>query len=533
MKKMLLRLVILLSSSVLLSAAERPNVVFILADDLGYGDIKAFGGEKSKVPTPHFDRLCKEGMKFTNAHVTDSVCVPSRTSIMTGRYAFRFGKGEQGGPWGFIGLRFPTTQHTVGKMFRKGGYSTGYVGKWHLGTRMTTKDGKVQGPENTDFTKPIQIGPTDYGFDHCFFLPGSLDMFPYAYVRGKKWQGKVTAQKGWSAFNRVGPAAEDFLDTEVLSTFCDEAGKFIQGESKKKKPFFLFVALTAPHTPSSPESGFEGKSPIGVYGDFVMNTDACIGRIREHLRKAGLDQNTLVMVSSDHGPGHYSGPERKAIANQMKVMEKQGHFSRGPWRGYKFSGYEGGLRVPFAAVWPGGISPGTQNDALVGLVDLMATWAEIAGVKLDPSQAPDSLSFLPYLGNKEPLVRNHLLARGTRADVYYEDKWKLILGPGSGSSGPFYTEPKSEDAWKEALVEFGRKLKNHEELENHLFVQLYDLKADPGETKNLAKTHFGQVKKMIKAYSKIVDDGRTTPGPKLSNDRPLKTFRPPGFVWKK
>ena len=191
------------------------------------------------------------------------------------------------------------------------------------------------------------------------------------------------------------------------------------------------------------------------------------------------------------------------------------------------------MRVPFAALWPGVISPGTENDALVGLVDLMATWAEVANIKLDPSHAPDSLSFLPYLENKEPLARNHLLARGTRADVYYEDKWKLILGPGSGSSGPFYTEPKSEDAWKEALIKFGRNPKNHQELENHLFVQLYDLHSDPGEIKNLAKTHFGQVQKMIRAYTKIVEDGRTTPGPKLSNDRPLKTFRPPGFVWKK
>ena len=264
-----------------------------------------------------------------------------------------------------------------------------------------------------------------------------------------------------------------------------------------------------------------------------MNTDACIGRIREHLRKAGLEKNTLLMVSSDHGPGHYSGPERKAIANQMRIMEKQGHFSRGPWRGYKFSGYEGGLRVPFAAAWPGVISPGTENDALVGLVDLMATWAEVAGVKLAPSLAPDSLSFLPYLENKEPLVRDHLLARGTRADVYYEGNWKLILGPGSGSSGPFFTEPKSEDAWKEALIEFGRTPKNHKELENPIFVQLYDLKADPGETKNLAKTRFDQVKKMIRAYAKIVQNGRSTPGPKLSNDRPLKIFSPPGFVWKK
>ena len=131
---------------------RKPNIVFILADDLGYGDIKAFGGDKCNVDTPHFDRLCTEGMKFTDAHVTDSVCVPSRTSIMTGRYALRFGKAEQGGPWGFVGLRFPTTQHTLGELFRSGGYATGYVGKWHLGTRMTTRDGNVQGPANTDFT---------------------------------------------------------------------------------------------------------------------------------------------------------------------------------------------------------------------------------------------------------------------------------------------------------------------------------------------------------------------------------------------
>ena len=242
------------------SGDSRPNIVFILADDLGYGDIEAFGGDRCNIDTPHFDRICAEGMKFTNAHVTDSVCVPSRTSIMTGRYAFRFGKPEPGGPWGFLGLRFPTTQHTIGKMFQAGGYATGYVGKWHLGTKMATRDGKVQGPENTDFTKPIEIGPNDYGFDDCFFLPGSLDMYPYAFVRGKRWQGKVTAQKGWSAFNRVGPAAEDFVDSEVLSTFCDEAGAFIQRQRGSEKPFFLFVALTAPHTPTSPETGVEGKA---------------------------------------------------------------------------------------------------------------------------------------------------------------------------------------------------------------------------------------------------------------------------------
>ncbi len=513
--------------------SERPNIVFILADDLGYGDVKAFGKDKCNIDTPHFDRLCAEGMKFTNAHVTDSVCVPSRTSIMTGRYAFRFGKAEQGGPWGFSGLRFPTTQHTLGRMFQSGGYTTGYVGKWHLGTRMTTRDGKIQQSENTDFTKPILIGPSDYGFDDCFFLPGSLDMFPYAFIRGKQWQGKVTAQKDWSAFHRVGPAAEDFLDTEVLPTFCDEAGKFIKARSGKDKPFFLFVALTAPHTPTSPEPAFEGTSRIGIYGDFVMNTDACIGRIRDHLRDAGIDDNTVVMVSSDHGPGHYSGPKRKATANQMRIMEKDGHYSTGPWRGYKFSAYEGGLRVPFVAVWPGVIKPGSETDALIGLNDLMATWSDIADIDLAPEHAPDSVSFFSVLNQSTNLTRHSLVTRGTRTDAFHEGNWKLILGPGSGSSGNFYSVPKSEDAWKTAISKFGRNPANHKELENPIFVQLFNLKDDPGEKTDLSLANSAKFKMMLTAYQQIIHDGRSTPGQRLNNDHEVNAFRPPPFVWSK
>ena len=514
-------------------ASDRPNIVFILADDLGYGDIEAFGGDRCNIDTPHFDQLCADGMKFTNAHVTDSVCVPSRTSIMTGRYAFRFGKGEKGGPWGFTGLRFPTTQHTLGKMFQSGGYDTGYVGKWHLGTRMTTRDGNVQGPTNTDFTRPIQIGVDDYGFDDCFFLPGSLDMYPYAFIRGKEWQEKITVQKGWSAFNRVGPAAEDFLDTEVLSTFCHEAGAFIKTRGGETKPFFLFVALTAPHTPTSPEAEFEGKSRIGIYGDFVMNTDACIGRIRDHLRATGTDKNTVIMVSSDHGPGHYSGRKRKATANQMQEMESDGHYSTGPWRGYKFSAYEGGLRVPFAAVWPGKVAPGSATDALIGLNDLMATWADIAGIHLSPEHAPDSMSFLPVLRDPSARSRASLVTRGTRSDAYHDGDWKLILGPGSGSSGKFFSEPRSEDAWKAALTTFGRKPANHGELEHPAFVQLFNLKDDPGETTNLSEERFDTVKKMLADYRKLINEGRSTPGTKLENDLDVKAFRPPSFVWKK
>lgn len=514
-------------------SADRPNIVFILADDLGYGDIKAFGGEKCNIDTPNFDKLCADGMKFTNAHVTDSVCVPSRTSVMTGRYAFRFGKAEQGGPWGFTGLRFPTSQHTLGDMFQSGGYHTGYVGKWHLGTRMTTTDGEVQGPENTDFSKPIQIGPTDYGFDECFFLPGSLDMFPYAFIRGKEWQGSVTAQKGWSAFNRVGPAAEDFIDTEVLPAFCDEAGEYIRARAAEKKHFFLFVALTAPHTPTSPESEFEGKSRIGIYGDFVMNTDACIGRVRDHLRDAGVDENTVIMVSSDHGPGHYSGRKREATANQMQEMQKDGHYTTGPFRGYKFSAYEGGLRVPFAAVWPGVVEPGSETNALIGLNDLMATWAEIAGIELSNQHAPDSVSFLPVLNDSSTTVRDTLVTRGTRTDAFHDENWKLILGPGSGSTGPFGSETRSDEAWKSAVEAFGRKPAKNGELLDPVFVQLYDLKNDPGETTDLSADNFDQVKKMVAEYRKIIEDGRSTPGPKLPNDRNVTVFRPLPFVMEK
>jgi arylsulfatase A-like enzyme len=514
------------------NASDRPNIVFILADDLGYGDINAFGGDECNIDTPHFDKLCAEGMKFTNAHVTDSVCVPSRTSIMTGRYAFRFGKAEKGGPWGFSGLRFPTTQHTLGFMFQNDGYATGYVGKWHLGTRMTTQDGQIQASANTDFTKPIQIGPSDYGFEDCFFLPGSLDMFPYAFIRGKKWQGNVTTQKGWSAFHRVGPAAADFLDTEVLPTFCNEAGNFIKSHSGKGKPFFLFVALTAPHTPTSPEREFEGKSRIGIYGDFVMNTDACIGRIRDHLRESGVDKNTLIVVSSDHGPGHYSGRKLEATANQMQEMQKDGHYPTGSWRGYKFSAFEGGLCVPFAAVWPGVVKPGSSTDSLIGLNDLMATWAEIAGIELSPKQAPDSVSFLSVLKDSSVRIRETLVTRGTRSDAFRDGDWKLILGPGSGSSGPFYSEPKSEVAWKTAIEAFGRTPRNHKELENPVFVQLYNLRTDPGETTDLSAGNLDRLKHMFTEYKKIISAGRSTPGPPLSNDRDVRVFRPPGFVWK-
>jgi arylsulfatase A len=515
-------------------AAERPNVVFILADDLGYGDIEAFGGDLCNVDTPHFDALCADGMKFSNAHVTDSHCVPSRTSIMTGRYAFRFAPPGPGGPWGFLSLQFPPAQFTLGRMLQQSGYTTGYVGKWHLGTRMATRNGGVQNATTTDFTQPLEVGPNDYGFDESFILAGSLDMFPYAFIHNHRWVGDVTAEKGWSAFNRRGPAAEDFEDVTVLDTFCGRAEDFIATQATSNTPFFLYVALTAPHTPTSPSKSFEGKSRIGLYGDFVMNTDACIGRVVAALEEHGLTDNTLVIASSDHGPGHYSGRLRQATANQMQEMEKDGHRPNGPWRGYKFSVFEGGTRVPFAAKWPGTIPASSESDALVGLQDLMATIGELAGVSFADDQAPDSISFLPLL--RDPAARpprTSMVIRGTRGSCVRDGDWKLLLCPGSGSAGRFFTEPEADTAWRAAIESFGRKPRSAEELEQPPFLQLFNLADDPGETTNLAAEHPERVREMITAYRKILDAGRSTPGPALPNGRELQVFQPvPGFVWK-
>ena len=458
---------------------------------------------------------------------------------MTGRYAWRFGGPGPGGPWGFLGTRLPIGQHTVATMMRTAGYLTGYVGKWHLGTLMQTTDGKSQNIDNVDYSKPLKIGPPQYGFDDSFILPGSLDMYPYAFVRNNQWVGKVTAQKGWSAFNRVGPAAEDFEDIKVLDTFCSEAERFLAQRadaSRSGQPFFLYLALTSPHTPLSPSAEFEGRSRIGVYGDFVMETDHCVGRMLAALEKHGLDDNTLVIATSDHGAAPYAGRNRKATDGQLKALEKEGHYASGVYRGYKFSVYEGGFRVPFVVRWPGVVRAKATCDRLVGLHDLTATLADIVGCKLAGNQGPDSISILPLLRDATAAPpRQSMILQATRGMAIRSGDWKLAFCPGSGCEDRWLIPVGHERAWKTAIEAYGRKLRSREELSQAAFVQLFNLAADPAETTDLAARHSDKIRELQKLFDTQVKSGRSTPGAALANDRDnIRAFPAvPAFVWQR
>ncbi|MEM7476631.1 MAG: sulfatase-like hydrolase/transferase [Planctomycetota bacterium] len=516
----------------LVRPADRPNVVFILADDLGYGDVGCFGRDRCRIETPHIDALAASGIRFTNAHVNASVCGPTRLAIMTGRYPWRFGPAKPGGPWGFIGLRVPTETYTIADLMNQAGYATGYVGKWHLGTTMATKDGKLQNEDNVDYKRPLLAGPNDFGWQETFILPGSLDMYPYVFAKDGVWQGDVNTKKGWSAFNRVGDAAEDFEDHKVLETFYQQAESFI-GQQSDAKPFFLFLALTAPHTPTSPSAEFRGRSELGIYGDFVMEVDHAVERVVRALEEQGLRENTLILFTSDHGPAPYAGNILESTPGQIHQMEAAGHFPSGPYRGYKFSVYEGGLRVPMVASWPAKMKSGRSTNALIGLCDLMATLGELSGQDLQPDQGVDSISFAKLL--RDPSVksrRQDLVMQSIGPFAYIHEQWKLCVCPGSGATGKFGNTPSMEKAWSKAQANFSGEI-TREGLAAAPFVQLFDLGQDPGERNNLAGGMPEKVAELVGRLRSQIANGRSTKGPKQSNSRNMTIFqRLPGEIRK-
>jgi arylsulfatase A len=425
---------------------QRPNIVVILADDLGYGDLGCFNAE-SKIPTPNLDRLASEGMRFTDAHSPSSVCTPTRYGLLTGRYCWRSRlKAQVLGPWGQALIE--ERRLTVPALLREHGYATACVGKWHLGWDWPTKDGRpaASGADrlsNVDFTKLIANGPTTRGFD-SYFGTDVPNYPPYCHIENDRTLG-IPNVVNWPHFNRPGPMLPGWNWTNVLPEHAARAVQTIEDAAKQqpRRPFFLYFALTSPHYPVVPDPEFRGKSQAGEFGDFVAQTDAVVGQVLSALQQTGVAENTLVIFTSDNGPEVIE--IRPGAYDRLKEF---GHASMGKLRGAKRDLWEGGHRVPYIARWPGQIPAGTTNSETICHVDLLATVAAMLGAKLPDDAGEDSFNILPALRGQrrdQPLrpATVHHAASGKFA--IRRGDWVLLDAPtGDDNGGP---ERRGEPQW--------------------------------------------------------------------------------------
>ncbi len=501
---------LLLGMAAVCSAADtaRPNMVFILCDDLGYGDVRCLN-EAGKIATPHLDAMARGGMIFSDAHSSSAVCSPTRYGVMTGRYNWRT-KLQQHVLGGLSPRLIEPGRMTVASMLKGAGYQTACVGKWHLGMDWVKLPGKdvselsietADQVNNVDYAQRITNGPTAVGFDSYFGISASLDMVPYTFIANDHVTMNPTANmklvmNGLSpnGFTREGPAAPGFTGESVLPTLTKEAIKVIQASGGK--PFFLYLPLNAPHTPILPTAEWVGKSGISLYADFVMQTDDAIGQVLKALSDKGVAENTLVVVTSDNGCS--------TQANFPQLAE-HGHNPSYHFRGNKADIFDGGHRVPYIVQWPAVVKPGSRFDHLIGLWDFMATAAEIVGEKLPDDAGEDSVSFLEALrGQTDKPIRDHLVSHSINGSfAIREGNWKLCLCPDSGG----WSEPKPGNA----------KGKGKKAAQNLPPVQLYDLSKDIGEKVNVQAEHPEIVKRLTERLEKLVKDGRSTPGAPQKN----------------
>ena len=413
-------------------AAERPpNIVFILADDLGYGDLRSYN-PASKIATPEIDRLATGGMRFTDAHSPSAVCTPTRYGLLTGRYAWR-SKLKKSVLNGYSPLLIEPGRATLASLLKGRGYATAAIGKWHLG---------LGNAEPADFSRPLEPGPASVGFDYFFGIPASLDMAPYVFVENAAVTVPPTGtiassemrRRGGGGYWREGPISPGFTHEGVLPALTDKAVTFI-GKQSPARPFLLYLPLTAPHTPWMPTAEFRGKSGADYYGDFVAQVDASVGRVLRALDAAMVSDQTLVIFTSDNG-AHWLPAD----------IEKWGHRANGALRGQKADIHEGGHRIPFIARWPGKVRAGSTSHALLCLTDLFATVSAILGAPLADNVAEDSLSFLPALLGATPgAPMREAIVHHSNGGTFAirHGPWKLVFGLGSGGfSEPRTIEPK-------------------------------------------------------------------------------------------
>ena len=479
-------------------APARPNVVYILADDLGYGDVGCYN-PGSKIPTPNLDRLAKEGMRFTDAHAPSAVCTPTRYALLTGRYAWRT-RLQRGVLVPFDPPLIAADRLTVPELLHRHGYTTACVGKWHLGWDWPKPgaDGK------RDFTRPAPNGPTTRGFD-SYFGTDVPNYPPYCFVENDRTVGLPTdpAPVGRDNFNRAGPMLPGWKLVDVLPALAARAVKTVEAAAAAKKPFFLYLPLTSPHFPVVPSPEFKGKSGAGEFGDFVVQTDHVVGQVLDALARTGVAENTLVIFTSDNGP-EITGEVKPGVYDRLKQF---GHASMGPLRGAKRDTWDGGHRVPFLVRWPGKVRPGSVSDETVCHVDLMATVAALLGATLPAGAGEDSVSILPaLLGEKRdgPLREATVHHSGSGAFAIRRGSWVLILAPTGDDNGA-----RGEPAWFKA----DRGYEPHAQPG-----ELYDLAADPGQKRNLYAAEPVKVRELAGLLEKYVADGRSTPGPKQAND---------------
>jgi arylsulfatase A len=504
--------------------ASKPNILVILADDLGYGDVHCYNPERGKIPTPNFDKLASQGMRFTDAHSSSGVCSPSRYTLLTGRYHWRTRLQS-----GIVGVweepLIAPDRMTIGTLAKKQGYRTAAIGKWHLGWDwpITKEQRKLLSPSMKHskeasiasklaaaasaiateeqiaawreiFSKPIAGGPTTCGFD-LYFGTSVPNWPPYCFIENDRTVG-IPSQflpREAMAKNQAsmqGPAVKDWKLEAILPALGERTIQFINESVSKKEPFLVYMPLTSPHTPLAVNPEWKGKSQLNQYADFVMETDAVVGRVLEALEKSGVAENTLVILTSDNGCANYVG---------AKELEEKGHYPSGPLRGYKADAWEGGHRVPFIVRWPAVVKPGSVCSQLVYQADCIRTFADIFGVNLPDNAGEDSFSLLHVLkGEDKPIRENAVSASINGVPAVRLGTWKYIATPGSGGWGTGGDQSQPQ--------------------------QLYNLADDLGETKNLASAMPEKVAEMKALLEKLIVDGRSTPGAPQKNDVEVRRF---------
>ena len=454
------------------TASERPNVIYILADDLGVGDVRSFS-PNSPVDTTNIDRLAQAGMRFTNAHSSNAVCTPTRYSLLTGRYSWRDHSGGALGPFG--ANHIDLERLTVGEMFKQQGYSTAVVGKWHLGMNwQTTTGGRPNSTgTNVDYTQPFLDGPTSHGFDY-YFGDDVINLPPYTYIENDRTIGIPSPDENGQPFtipggNASGYHTPGYEPVDVMPRITDVATDYISENANKNDPFFLYFSLTAPHVPVVPPPDLQGSTGKGAYGDFIATVDQTVGAVLDSLADPNGDgqtddsivDDTIVIFTSDNGAqiGHAFSTSPGEIDGERM-------------RGFKADIYEGGHRVPMLVQWPGHVESNTASEALVDTTDFMATMADIIGFDQDNTSGNDSVSMLPMLTRQADAGRRYAVHQSISSalairELHDDHEWKLVFTHDSGGFGKTtQIDPNSE------ITDFST-------------LQLFDLAADPNESDNL------------------------------------------------